>query len=133
MIVLSNLTAQTLQPGQAITFNNVLQKSDCGVCFNKQSPTSAKLCKHGNYIVSFSGNVTGAAAAVLQLAITLGGQPLIETGMNAVPAAEGDLTNVHTLTGLKNCCCDLDRLSVVNSGTTPVTVAPNSAFVIIPA
>lgn len=133
MIVLSNLTAQTLQPGQAVTFNNVITESNCGrnVCYNKQAPQSVKLCKRGPYEVHFSGNVTGTTAnAALQLAIALGGQALSETAMNSTPAAAGSLNNVHTTTVVRNCCCDLDRLSVINTGAVPVTLAPNSAFVI---
>lgn len=131
MIELSNLTAQTLQPGQALTFDKVRLNTKNGCeCFNSQVPTSVKLRGKGIYDISFSGNITGAAAAVLQLAIAVAGNALAETGMNSIPAAEGDLNNVSTRTLLHNCCCDLDRVSVINSGAVPVTVAPNSAFVI---
>lgn len=130
MIVLSNLTAQTLQPGQALTFDNVIKRCGNCECWNKQIPTSVRLRANAQYNVSFSGNVSGAAGDILQLSIALGGSPLIETAMNSISAAAGDLHNVSTKTIVTNCCCDLSRLSVVNTGTTPVTIAPNSAFVI---
>lgn len=131
MIVLSNLTAQTLQPGQALTFDNVIVRSGNCECWNKQLPTTVKLKSRGIYSIGFSGNVTSdTAGAILQLAIAVGGQALIETGMNSVPTAANDLNNISTETRYRNCCCDMDRFSVINSGTVPITVAPNSAFVI---
>lgn len=132
MIVLSNLTAQTIQPGQAVTFDRIVLKSGNCECFNRQVPTSVKLRAQGIEDISFSGNVTSDTAdAVLQMAIAVGGSPLIETGMNSSPGATaGTLHNISTRTLYKNCCCDLDRLSVINTGTVPVTLAPNSAFVL---
>lgn len=133
MIELSNLTAQTLQPGQSIAFDKVTLRTRNGCeCHNSSLPNSVKLCEKGIYDVSFYGNVTGATANVpLQLAIAIGGQPITTTAMNTVVATAGQLHNVGARKLLKNCCCDLDRLSVVNSGTNPVTIAPNSSFIII--
>lgn len=130
MISLSNTTTQTLLPGQALNFDkeNLKTKNGCE-CHNPQAPGSVKLCSKGIYELHFSGNITGsAAAAVLQLSLAIGGQPLVETAMDSVPAAAGDLNNVSTTTYLKACCCDLDRVSVINTGTTPVTIAPNSVL-----
>ncbi len=131
MTVLSNLTAQTIAPGQSVTFDKVILKAGCGECYNSQLPRSIKAKGQGIYSLGFSGNVTSATAgAVLQLAIAVGGQPLLETGMNASPATAGTLQNISTETRFRVCCCDLDRFSVINTGTTAVTLAPNSAFVI---
>lgn len=130
MIQVSNVNAQALQPGQAITFNGVPIKCGKGQCFNSQLPTSVKLCAKGMYDVTFHGNITGAAGASLQLAMALGGQALPQTAMQAVPAAEGDLVNVSAETLIRNCCCDLDRISVINSGAVPITIAPNSVLII---
>lgn len=129
MLELSNLTAQEIQPGQAVTFDKVLLRSGCGECFNSMVPKSAKLRAQGIYDIEFHGNITGATAATaVQLAIAVGGQSLPQTVMNATPAAAGDLVNVSAGTYLRNCCCDLDRVSVINSGTTVLTLAPNSSF-----
>lgn len=129
MIEVSNSTAQTLQPRESMTFDRVIHDRGCGECFSRQSPTSVKL--RGGcgaiYDVEFAGNITSATAgAAIQLAIALQGTALVETGMNAMPAAAGDLWNVATGTYVSMDCSDLDRVSVINSGTTPVTIAPNS-------
>lgn len=131
MMVLSNTATQTLQPGQAITFDRVVTRCSCGECWNRQLPQSVKLCKQGCHLLSFSGNITSPTAGdALQLAIAVVGQPLVETAMNATSAAENQLVNVSTLTAYNNNCCDADRISVINTGTVPVTVAQNSSFVI---
>lgn len=132
MIELSNLTAQELQPGQSVTFNKTIFQSRNGCeCFNQQIPTSVKLCGKGTWRLTFSGNVTSATAGdTLQLAIAISGTPLVETTMNSVPSAANALNNVSTETLFKVCCCDLDRVSVQNTGSVPVTLGPNSAFII---
>lgn len=132
MIELSNLTAQTLQPGQSLTFDRVVLRTKNGrECYNQQVPTSVKLCSNEIYDVSFSGNITGDATTPLQIALAVSGIPVIQSAMNAVVAAEGDLANVSTRNLINNCCCDLNRISVINSGTAPVTIAPNSSIVVI--
>lgn len=129
MIQLSNTTAQTIVPGGSVTFDIVMLHTGCGECFNRQIPKSVKLCGKGIYELHFSANITASAAATsLQLAMAVGGQPLVETVMNATPAAAGDLVNVSRSTLFDNCCCDMDRISIVNTGTAPVTIAPNSNF-----
>lgn len=131
MILLSNLTTQTLQPGQALTFNRVIKKCGRCECFNAQLPTSVKLSCNGDYDISFSGNITGATAGTtVQIAVAVAGQPLVETAMNSTPSAANALNSVSTLTNYRVCCGDLNRISIINTGTTPVTIAQNSAFLI---
>ena len=131
MIQLSNLTSQTLQPGQALRLDGVtLRTKNSRECHNMQSPTTVKLCSTGIYDISYSGNIAGAAGEPIQLALALGGEPLIDTAMNSVSTAEGDLHNIHTEKLVRNCCCDLDRLSIINTGTNAVTVAQNSVLII---
>lgn len=130
MIVLSNTTAQTLQPGQAITFDTVVLHSGTGECHRKGT-SSVKMKAHGIYEVSFHGQITaGTAAQTPQLNIALGGDILAETIMRYTVPTAGYVGNVGTKTEIKNCCCDYDRLTVVNSGTTPVIVDPNTSFVV---
>lgn len=131
MIELTNTTAQTIPVGGSVTFDKVLLKSCCNdVCYNAMVPTSVKL--RGKYIfdIEFHGNITSVAAGnTLQLAVAVGANsPLPQTAMNATPAAAGTLVNVSAGTYLKNCCCDLDRIRVINTGTNPVVLAPNSSF-----
>lgn len=131
MILLSNTTAQLVQPGQAITFDKVILHHGCSECHNDQLPKTVKLRKQGVYTIHFSANITSATAGdALQLAIAAGGQPLVETAMNTTPSTANALRNVSTGTYFENCCSDLNRLSVVNTGTTAVTVAPNTSFMI---
>lgn len=131
MIVLSNQTSQTLQPGESVTFDRVVLKTGCCECFNRQLNKSVKLKCNGVYDLSFSGNVTSTTAgAAVQLSISVAGQPLVETVMNATITAAGDIENISTKTGFNVCCCDMDRVSVINTGTIPVTLNPMSSFVV---
>mgnify|MGYP002769746876 CR=1 FL=1 len=126
MIELSNTTAQTIAVGASVTFNTVLLKTGCGECHRKNTG-SVKLCaKGGIYQVYFAGNIGGATAGTpVQLNISLGGEVLPETTMIATPAAANDVNNVATTTTIKNCCCDYDRITLVNTGTTALTVGAN--------
>lgn len=129
MIELSNSTAVTIPAGGMVTFDKVLLRSGCRECFNSMVPTSVKLRGKGIYDIEFHGNITSTTAGdALILAVAVGGSPLVQTTMNATPAAAGDLVNVSAGTYLRNCCCDLDRISVMNIGTTPITLAANSSF-----
>lgn len=131
MIVLSNLTAQTIQPGQSVTFNKEILKSGNCECWNPQLPNTVRLKANGIYSLGFSGNVAlDTAEAAGQLAIAIGGQPLIETAMNSTPSTANTLNNISTETRFRVCCCDLNRVSVINTGAVPITLAPNSALVI---
>lgn len=132
MIQLSNSTAQTLAPGQALVFDVIVNKScRCrNECFSSQMPTSVKLTGGCGsvYDVEFSGNVSGAAGDQLQLAIAVLGQPIPVTTMDSTPSAANQLNNVSNGTYIPITCADLDRVSIINSGTTNLTVAPNSNF-----
>lgn len=133
MIELSNSTAQTLQPGQALTFDTIpLLKTGCNECYNPMLPTSVKLKTTGCnpiYSVTFHGNITANAATTpVQLSIAIANTALAGTLMNATPAAAGDAVNVSASKYIPVGCsdCDLDRVSVINSGTNPVVVNPGS-------
>lgn len=130
MIVLSNTIAQTIEPGQSITFDDVVLHSGCGEC-HRSNTGSVKLRANGVYEAHFSANIGGATAATpVQLALAIGGEPLLETTMISVPAAVNDLNNVATATAIKNCCGDYDRVSVTNTGTDPVVVGANPVLFI---
>lgn len=131
MIEVSNLTAQTIQPGQAVTFDRRVIKTGRCECWNPQLPKSVKMNGQGVYKLGFSGNVASpTAGAAMQLAIAVGGQPLVETAMNSTPSTANVLNNISTETRFRNCCCDMDRVSVINTGAVPVVLAPNSALII---
>lgn len=130
MIVLTNTLEQTLAPGQSLVFDEAILHSGCGEC-HRRNTSAVKLRANGIYEASFSGNIGGeTAATAVQLSLTLSGSTLPETTMISVPAAVADRNNVSTETRIRNCCGDYDRVSVTNTGTVPVVVAPNSSFVI---
>lgn len=130
MIVLSNTTEQTLQPGQSINFDEVVMAAGTCEC-HRRNTGSVKMRSNGIYEVSFHGNIGGETAATpVQLALTLGTSPLLETTMISVPAAVTDRNNVGASTRIRNCCGDYDRVSVTNTGTVPVVVAANSSFIV---
>ena len=86
---------------------------------------------NGIYEASFAGNISGAVAGTpVQLAFQLGGATMPETTMVSTPGAANASNNVATSTLIKNCCGDYDRITVTNTGTTDVTVAANSAFIV---
>lgn len=140
MIVLSNTTPQIIQPGQSITFDDVVLHSGCGEC-HRANTGSIKLRANGVYEAHFSANIgveaTPVAApdavvnpAPLQLALAIGGEPLPETTMISYPAAANELNNVSTATAIKNCCGDYDRVTVINTGTEAVVIGANPALFI---
>lgn len=128
MIELTNSAAQTIQPGQSVTFDTVVLHTGCGECYRRNTP-SVKLRANGIYEVSFSGNVSGTTAGTaVQLAIALGGIGLLETVMVSTPAAANAFNNVSTGTFIQNTCGDYDRVTVINTGTVPVLLAANMNF-----
>lgn len=132
MLELTNTAAQTIAPGAAVTFNKVLLHTGCGECFDCRVPTSVKLTgRNGVYRVEFSGNIaSGTAGTPAQLAIALSASSpalnaLPETVMLVTTSAANSFNNVATSTLVKNNCCDFDRITVVNTGTTPVLLSAN--------
>lgn len=134
MIQLSNLTAQVLTPGQALSFDNIIHRSCCrkNECFSRQLPTSVKLTGGCNaiYKVEYHANISGAEGDVLQLFLAMAGQPLPETEMRVVATAAPNSANVSAGTYVVLSCEDVDRISVINGGTTNVAIAPNSTLLI---
>lgn len=128
MVQLSNSAEITLQPGATATFDKILINSGGCTCINNISP-SIKMTSKATYVIHFSGNITGATAATpVQLAFDIGGTVVPATTMISTPTAAGDLNNVAKTFYYGNCCGDFDRVSVVNSGTTPVTIGANAVF-----
>lgn len=120
MIVVSNLTDQTLQPGQSLIFDRLVQKSGCGECFRLGS-NFIKL-RGSLYELSFSGNIGAVAPGPAQVSIQVGGSTLTETTAISQTAAAGDLNSVSKDTAYSNCCCDFDRVTITNTGTAAITV-----------
>lgn len=128
MIVLSNTTEQTLQPGQVATFNTTVLRTGCNETHRLNS--GVVTVRQGCFRVSFSGNVTGTAAGPVQLAIALDGSPLSETTMINSIGTAGDLENASAQTAFRSCpgCCS--RLTVQNTGTVPVIIGANPSLTV---
>lgn len=128
MITLSNLTAQTLAPGQALVFDDVVLHSGCGECHRKNTG-SVKLRANGVYVVNYGANVSSATAgAPVQLSLQIGGATLRETTAIATSSVADAVTNIFRETQLKNCCGDYDRITLVNTGTNPVIVGEGAVL-----
>lgn len=128
MIVVSNSTEQTLQPGQSITFDLIRLHTGCGEC-HRQGSSSVKLRCQGVYDVSFSGNISGSTGGTeVQLSIELGGEILPETTMKSMPSSPGDFNNVATGTYVCSGCGDYSRVTVTNTGAAPVVVDQNTCL-----
>lgn len=128
MISVTNLTEQTLQPGQSITFDNVVSESNsCAERFRKGS--TAIQTSNGVFRADFNGNVGGTtAAAPVQLSVEIDGAPLIGSNMISTPAAVGDLNNVSSS---GNYFFNAPRfggsnVTVTNTGVNPIVVAAGS-------
>lgn len=119
MIVLSNSVAQTVAPGQALTFDTVIMHTGCAECYRPNSG-AVGLKFQGIYTCDF-----GANAASAQLALALDSSPLLETTM--INAAD-TVTKLSCATAVKNCMGD--SVTVVNTGTTSVTIDPNPCLFI---
>ena len=129
MISLSNSTSQAVVAGSSITFDVVNLKTGCAEC-HRANTASVKLCaRPAIYEVHFSANVTNASGTdAVQLALQLSGDTLSDTTMISTPSAAGSVNNIATSTLIRNNCCDYDRVTVTNTGTSTVTVNPNAVL-----
>lgn len=127
MVVLSNSTEQTLQPGQSITFDVLVTDAGCGETARSGGPLGLRFV-NAIYELSFNANVTGTTTDPVQLAIAIGGSPLPETTSIYTPAAANAVGNVsgstyvRTREGLSN------QVTVTNSGANPIVVSPNATL-----
>lgn len=131
MVILSNTTEQTLQPGQSLTFDKIISKSGCGECARSGGPLGLK-ASGANYRLSFGANVTGATAAEpVQLSIAMGGATLPETTSIYTPAAANAVGNIGRSTYVTTCSGLSNQVTVVNSGENPIIVSPNAVLTAI--
>lgn len=129
MIVLSNTAQQTLAPGQSIVFDLSVMHTGCGE-FHRKNSNQVRLRANGLYELHFSGAIAGTSGDTLKLTINLDGEPLNETAMLSTATAVTAFNTVANATLIRNCGMGANTVSVTNSGTTTVTLAPNSSFFI---
>lgn len=128
MIELTNSTELTLAAGQTAVFDTVLLNKGCATC-TRQGTGSIKLRSCGVYEVRFTGNIgVSGATGVAQLSIQMGGVTYNPSTVQSETSTEGDLNAVEKTFWLDNCCGDYSRLTVVNTGTTVVTIGVGSIF-----
>lgn len=125
MLILSNSIAQTLTPGQAVTFDTVILKSGCAECFRPNSGAVRLKCKPAIYDVDFKANIGATAPGTAQIAIYLDGAPMLETTAISQTAAADDLNQVSPGTSVKTCECSIGTITVVNTGTVDITIGAN--------
>lgn len=128
MIKLTNLAAQTIQPGQSVIFNTIMKKGGCAECF-RLGTSSIKLCKRpASYEAVFQANVTTETAGIAQLSFELSGDILPESTMVRQIATANDFDSISLSDLISVNCCDFDRLTVTNTGTIPVVISTNPLF-----
>lgn len=128
MIKLTNLTAQTVQPGESVTFSTIMRRSGCAECF-RLGTGSVKLCKRpATYEAYFQANVTTETVGIAQLSFALSGDVLSEsTVVRQITTANAfDSISLQDLISVN--CCDFDRITVTNTGTIPVVISTNPLF-----
>ena len=130
MIQVSNSTAQTLSPGQSLTFDSVLLKSGCAETHRVNSGIVTLRSNCGIYEVHFTGNVSAPSASPVQLAIQLDGETLPETTIyeEITTPGVGQSVAAATLVRTGAGCCG--RIGVVNTGTTTISVLANTSLFI---
>jgi len=126
MISLTNSTAETLTAGQSMTFDKVVFHTGRGECY-RTGTGSVKMCSNGIYEVSFNANVASATAGdVLQLSVQTGGETVTGSTMVSTPATAGVYNAIAVDIPIANCCCDYDRITITNTGTTSVVIDANA-------
>lgn len=128
MIELSNTAAQTIAPGQSLTFDTVLLKTGCAEAHRTNSGIITLKANCAVYEIHFAANISATAAGTAQLAISLDGEPLVETTMINTISTAGDPDNAATATLVKTGCGCCGKISVTNTGTTSVIVSANPAL-----
>lgn len=137
MILLSNATEQTLQPGQSAVFGLVILHTGCAECYRINSGAVNLKASGALYEIKFNANVgTLTANDPVQLAIALENSPLLETTMISTPATATTadtpvLNNISAETIVKTCCCNgSDAVTIINTGENPVVIGVNPKLAI---
>ncbi len=131
MIILSNSIAQTVLPGQSLSFDTSILKTGCAECHRAGSGAVNLTAKNSIYEIKFTGNIGATAEGTAQLAISANGSPLDETTMISQTAAAGDLNNVGCDTALKTCCCNAcESITVINTGTNELNIGSDPCLFI---
>lgn len=129
MIVLSNSETLTVPVGGSLTFDTERLRTGCAEC-HRAGTGSVRMKRRGAYDVEFTGNISSATTGEVRLIMKIGDDVLPETEIISNVYGPNNYSNVSAKTGVYVGCCDYSRVSVVNEGTTPVLIAPNSSFIV---
>lgn len=138
MIQLTNKNTQDIPLGGSLNFDTVLHQTGQCECFSMQLPNSVRLMglTGSLYLVLFFANVNNnLASRSINLSIALNGVPIKEALMQTTIPTAFVRQNVSAGTIVRIECSDINRLSIVNSGSAStgqdiVTVGANSSFII---
>lgn len=83
-----------------------------------------------DYMVHFHANIAGPAAVASQLSISVGGEIIPYSTMIISETTANYAQSVSIAVPVHNCCCDFDRVTVVNSGAQALTVVANPLLVV---
>ncbi len=123
MIKVLTSADRTLEPGQALTYDLTAVHTGCGRSERHQAGSSViRLIQNGYYQVYFTANIGAVAPGAAQVTMQLDGEAIPGATAITPTAAAGDLSNVTIIQPVLNNCCDRSRITIVNSGTAPITV-----------
>ena len=130
MIVVSNAAAQTLTPGQSLTFN-VLKQTGCSE-FARNNSGSIFLKPGGVYEVEYHANVTNSTAATaVQLSLNFAGSTLPETTAIFTPSAINVVGNISGKTYVATVLpFSSFAVTLTNTGTTDITISPDASIAV---
>lgn len=138
MIQLTNKNTQDIPLGGSLNFDTVLHQTGQCECFSMQLPNSVRLMGPTGslYLVLFFANVNNnLASRSINLSIALNGVPIKEALMQTTIPTAFVRQNVSAGTVVRIECSDINRLSIINSGSASTgqdiaTVGANSSFII---
>lgn len=119
---------QVIAVNQSVPFTD--DDNHCGLIIHRANSANVKLYPKQNqcytkFFVAFSANVTlpvGETQTLLEFAITLDGEPIATTTMNATPGDADRYFNIASFTYIyvKKPCCS--TIGIKNIGTIPTSI-----------
>lgn len=125
MIELINTAVQTVQPGQAVVYNETVYRSRRGAEGYRGDGGLVKLNAPGVYEVNFHANIavpTGETVGEISIAITQDGEALNGTTARVTPAAVENFFNVSAQTLVTAGCGCCVPVTVRNTSDIPILV-----------
>lgn len=125
MIELINTAVQTVQPGQAVVYNETVFRSRRGSEGYRGDGGLVKLNEPGVYRVTFNGNIavpTGETVGEISVAITQDGETLNGTTARVIPAAVENYFNVSAQTLVTAGCGCCVPVTARNTSDIPILV-----------